>query len=353
MKKIIVILLLLVSAISYSATFNSIQNGDWSNDNTWDGSGIPSANGDIIHIYHNVIMTGNITFSFDSLIIHTGGSLIGNYYLLVKAGCYLGLYNYLEVCDLEFANGSVVYISQSASLQVNCDFINRNNSDDVVINGSVNVEGNFDNGNGGEITGVGNITAGTFTGVGTTFGHTNEDVPPGTTVTNNPLPLTLNYFTAICENNTCRLIWETFQEINVDKYEIYRSFDAINYELILTEENTAGNTTTPESYILYDNELAIGDVYYKLKEIDFDGYEKTFDAISVNCNLILDINISPNPSIVGQYMTISGDVYSIKIYDILGREVNAQIINNQIFGINSGIYIVYLNGKLQVKIIIL
>ena len=92
-------------------TFNSIQDGDWNNDNTWDGVGIPSSNGDVIHIYHDVILTNDITFSFDSLVIHNG-SLVGDYTLDIKSGSYLGVYTYLEVCDLIFRNGSVVYFDK-------------------------------------------------------------------------------------------------------------------------------------------------------------------------------------------------------------------------------------------------
>ena len=129
MKLIFIILFFFLSIFCFGSTFNSIQNGDWSNDNTWDGSGTPTSNGDVIHIYHDVIMNYDLFFSFDSLIIHPGGSLVGIYDLIVKAGSYLGIYDYLEVCDLAFSNGSIIYVDVDGSIQVNCDLINNNNYD--------------------------------------------------------------------------------------------------------------------------------------------------------------------------------------------------------------------------------
>lgn len=353
MKKLLTILLLLISLISYSATFNSIQNGDWNNDNTWDGSGIPSSNGDIIHIYHAVVMTNDITFSFDSLIIYSGGSLIGNYDLMVKANCYFGLYNYLEVCDLEFANGSVVYVDYAASIQVNCNLTNNNNSDGVIINGSITINGTFDNGTGGVVGGGGVIIADDYTGGGTTFGHEPTDsIPPGVPVTENPVPIILYTFYAICnDDGTKEICWQTLSEINSDKFELYRSLDAVNYDLIHSIQSL-GSPTFGVSYSVMDNVIYIGNVYYKLKQMDFNGQFEEFSPTGIYCDYLVNINFYPNPSKVGQAITYTGDIYHIQVYDIVGREVKVEIRNYEIIGLAKGVYILYINGKLQIKIIV-
>lgn len=326
-----------------SATFNSIQNGDWNNDNTWDGSGIPNSNGDVIHIYHDVVMTNDINFSFDSLIIYSGGSLVGNYYLMVKANCYLGLYNYLEVCDLEFANGSVIYIDASASLQVNCDFINRNNSDDVEINGTVNVVGNFDNGNGGVVFGTGSITAGTYTGVGTTFGvQPNSSIPPGATVPL-PLPIELVKFSAELKyDKTIEINWTTTSETNNDYFSILRSANGRSFETILTT-NGAGNSNYSINYSVIDYNPLPGISYYRLKQVDFDGKFELSDIISIDnsTNNIVDngvIDVYPNPVSHDQdlYLTLNGlgseKEVLVVVVDILGQELYSKVLFTDLNG---------------------
>ena len=62
------------------------------------------------------------------------------------------------VHDLTFTNGSTVDIQSGGSLTVTRDLTNNNNSDDVVFDGGIQVDGDFDAGNGSDIAGTGTFT---------------------------------------------------------------------------------------------------------------------------------------------------------------------------------------------------
>lgn len=344
MDKFLFILLLLFSFnIVKGVTYTSTQDGDWNVSVTWGGAGIPSNNNsDVIHIYHDVVMTGDIT-KFDSLVIHSGGSLIGNYHLEVKSGSYLEINGSLEVEDLTFNNGSEVVIN--GTVQVNGDLTNNNNSDDVIVNGYINVDGTLNNGNGGIITGAGSITAGTFTGPGLTFSLVNNTIEDGSTVPTS-LPVELIYFRGDCLNYIIDLYWSTASETNNDYFIIEKSYNAVDWsDVALVVGNGNSNYTIDYIYTYYEDYNDV--VYYRLLQTDFNGAYEYFDIISVNCisdNIYL---IVPNPISAGSTLHVTnlleGD--ELQIYTNHG-----QLLTN--FNLTSGFYYVFVNKKFIGKLIV-
>lgn len=129
---------------------------------------------DIVYIESNVVLNKNLTGGSaisGTLDIGIGASLKGSTYsLLIKASATFVSYGELEVYDLTFSNGSVVIQSMSTTHVFN-DFENKNNSNIITIDGTMQVDGDFDNGNGGVISGSGTIEVdGTRTNTGETFG---------------------------------------------------------------------------------------------------------------------------------------------------------------------------------------
>jgi len=366
MKKLLIIILsLIITIVTYSANIYSISDGNFSSTTIW--SNIPggstcnckpsSNNSDQVFVRHNVILDADYSVK-NSISIDNGGKLKTDLSLkksiTINTNAYLYVYDTLVVWDLEFSNGSYVYVSTGGVIIVLNNLTNKNNSNNVVINGDVTVVGTFDNGNGGVVTGDGSITANDYTGVGSTFGHEpTNDIPDGEIVTSDPLPITLYNFYVICDENNCtmRIFWETLSEINSDRFELYRSYNAYNYELIYIQQSI-GTPTNGESYVIDDGVTHIGNTYYKLIQIDFDGNYEVFNSISIFCDMIIEINLYPNPLKEGKILSYTGDVYSIMIYDIVGREIRVEIKNNEIIGLSKGIYIVRINGKLQIKIIV-
>ncbi|NQX99154.1 MAG: hypothetical protein HRT73_14945, partial [Flavobacteriales bacterium] len=88
---------------------------------------------------------------------------------------------------------------------------------------------------------------------------------------NPPLPIKLLSFEAQCgtEERTIELTWMSATEINNDFYTIERSIDALNFEVIATV-NGAGNSNNLNSYYFKDKHFLTGQVYYRLKQTDFN-----------------------------------------------------------------------------------
>ncbi|MFY7888383.1 MAG: hypothetical protein ACOVOW_05715 [Spirosomataceae bacterium] len=97
----------------------------------------------------------------------------------------------------------------------------------------------------------------------------------------NALPIKLGSFSAITLDKNIRLAWETVLEINSDKFQVLRSTDARNFEVIGTVK-AAGNTNENRSYTFSDVEPLGGISYYRLRTIDLDGTADYSKIVSVH-----------------------------------------------------------------------
>jgi len=164
-----------------------------------------------------------------------------------------------------------------------------------------------------------------------------------------PLPVELITFNGICntKNNNVLIEWETLSEINNDYFVIEKSFDGISFTSIGTVSgNGNSNQTINYKYIDYSN-----GGYYRLKQIDYDGKTNTYNTIYVNCENN-SLNLYPNPASSNESINISGTYQNIQITDILGRDIKANIVDNQIYGLPCGVYIVIIDGYYKTKLIV-
>ncbi|MEO1653752.1 MAG: LamG-like jellyroll fold domain-containing protein, partial [Bacteroidota bacterium] len=109
-----------------------------------------------------------------------------------------------------------------------------------------------------------------------------------------PLPISLLSFIGVRENDDeVRLIWETASELNNKGFEIEKSLDARNFSSIGYVDG-AGTSSGLRTYDFLDND-ARSSVYYRLKQVDFDG-EFTYSPIVFVEGTVQDFfNIYPNP----------------------------------------------------------
>jgi hypothetical protein len=122
-----------------------------------------------------------------------------------------------------------------------------------------------------------------------------------TTITiNAPLPVELLSFKADYRDcNMVELTWETGAEKNSDYFEIMRSSDGEEFDVI--GKVNSGNKDTGEKYSFIDNRgLVPGQqYYYRLKQVDFDGRHEIFRIVSVK-NLCEgsegSFSLYPNPA---------------------------------------------------------
>jgi hypothetical protein len=150
-----------------------------------------------------------------------------------------------------------------------------------------------------------------------------------------PLPIEYLKFTAYKINQQSVLIeWQTSMEKNNDFFIVEKSIDGVNW-LVLDKVSGAMQSNLNLNYSSIDNQPIKGLNYYRLKQTDFDGVYTNSKIISIdfertNNSLI----IYPNPaSNFIEILGYNGELNSLRLFDILGKDITSQIkiseIDNQ------------------------
>lgn len=138
------------------------------------------------------------------------------------------------------------------------------------------------------------------------------------------LPVKLIYFHAQLENKNGLLTWSTATEINNNKFEVLRRLDSESEFTKIGEVQGAGDSYQITDYFFEDNleNITSGNVYYKLKQIDFNGnfkFSKT-QVIQLNNELENKLNIYPNPAVNTIKITNTDQInHTYKLIDIDGK----------------------------------
>jgi len=139
----------------------------------------------------------------------------------------------------------------------------------------------------------------------------------------NPLPVTLTDFTATCTNEGTLIAWTTDSEINNDYFVVQKSYDAVNYFDLETKQG-AGNSNAVHNYSVIDNATSNGNVYYRLKQVDFDGSTTYHNVIASNCakNNFDVSNITFTDNQVSFNITSTyNEAMQVYVYDYRGRKI--------------------------------
>lgn len=159
------------------------------------------------------------------------------------------------------------------------------------------------------------------------------------------VPVELISFSANVNKGKVILNWETATETNNRGFEIERSVDNNNF---VTSGFIEGNGTSAENHIYSFSDNALnGNIYYRLKQIDFNGKFEYSKTIEINSTLATNFVLSQNypnpfnPSTIIEYQIPYSSFVTIKVYDILGKEVATLVNKNQ----KAGNYSVVFNGK--------
>ena len=97
------------------------------------------------------------------------------------------------------------------------------------------------------------------------------------------LPVTLIEFTGSNNNGIANLKWNTATEINMNRFEIERSSDAVSFKNIGLQKAT-GNSSANVDYSFTDNQMLNGANYYRLKMINNDGTFSYSKVVMINSN---------------------------------------------------------------------
>ncbi|MDQ8004632.1 MAG: T9SS type A sorting domain-containing protein [Pedobacter sp.] len=144
------------------------------------------------------------------------------------------------------------------------------------------------------------------------------------------LPVTISTFTAKLNNNKVALNWTVGTETNVNRYEVERSTNGVDF--IKVAEVVANGSS---SYATVDAKPELGINYYRLKGVDNDGTLSPFNevrSIKVNSLEAKVVSVYPNP-LVGNTINVTlsnytKGTYTYKLVDASGRLIQQGSFEN-------------------------
>ncbi len=168
-----------------------------------------------------------------------------------------------------------------------------------------------------------------------------------------PLPVQLTSFTGSYSNSIAALNWQTSQELNSDYFELFRSYDGVNF-ISVTKVKSAGYSNTIKNYSFLDHVSGSNYVYYRLKQVDNNGKESFSSIVNLSLGARTGVDVFPNPfnnnftvslaSTKTTFATLniqntSGQLIYTKNIS-LNKGNNSIVINNLPSSLGSGIYYV-------------
>jgi hypothetical protein len=151
------------------------------------------------------------------------------------------------------------------------------------------------------------------------------------------LPVEWLYFTGNTVDRINKLQWATASEENTREFEVQRSKDGINFEVIGNVQ-AAGNSNIQNNYLFDDVNPLSGLNYYRLRLINNDNSAEFSETIVLEINeKDLNASIYPNPAtdeITYSFSSQNSEDVRIVLIDALGRVLRERIVRSSV-GINN------------------
>lgn len=154
------------------------------------------------------------------------------------------------------------------------------------------------------------------------------------------VPVEMMTFTASVRNSEVQLLWATGSELNNRGFEIERSVKDKDNFVTVGFVGGNGNSAEINYYSFIDNpELSgVNQIYYRLKQIDFDGTHSYSAIVDVQYDVPADFVLNQNypnpfnPTTTISYFVPYESFVNIKVYDLLGREVILLVNETKVTG---------------------
>jgi len=143
------------------------------------------------------------------------------------------------------------------------------------------------------------------------------------------IPVELTSFKAISNGEVVTLNWQTATETNNQGFEIQRSNDGKFEKIGFVPGH--GTTTEIQSYSFIDENVLPQEYSYRLKQMDYDGTTAYSNVVEVKVIQPVEYSLSQNypnpfnPSTKIAYSIPKDGLVTLKVYDVLGKEVVALI----------------------------
>ena len=151
--------------------------------------------------------------------------------------------------------------------------------------------------------------------------------------TYNAVPVELISFYAVCSGNSISLNWTTASEINNEGFEVQRNIGGSDEWEVIGFVKGAGTSTEAVNYSIEDKNPLSGKSFYRLKQIDFNGTYKIYNAVEVSFVPVFTYSLRQNypnpfnPATSIKFSIAKTEHVILKVYDILGNEV-ATLVND-------------------------
>ncbi len=156
------------------------------------------------------------------------------------------------------------------------------------------------------------------------------------------------------------LHWATASENQNSHFEVERSLDGVNFEMI-GKVMGADNSHTVQTYEFMDENVENAVSYYRLKTVDNEGKETYTHTILIerNHDVLNWSHVGPIPSsnqINVQFIAPTEGEFTLAIYDVAGRLINQQVLitntglntfDLEVSNWNSGVYFLNISGANQ------
>ncbi|MEZ4774877.1 MAG: T9SS type A sorting domain-containing protein [Bacteroidia bacterium] len=151
-------------------------------------------------------------------------------------------------------------------------------------------------------------------------------------------------FKAVAGTASVTVSWITARELNNDYFVVENSLDGVEFSELGQVEG-AGTTDTPTSYEFIDHSPRADRLYYRVRQVDFDGAFSFTSVMMVNIGEVSGkAKMYPNP--VVSDLTVDQFQGEMTIFNVAGQQLSSTLINGSktidLSNLEKGMYLVRL-----------